>query len=394
MLRRDFLKAITASMSVAMLPNPVLAAINSKALNNNIGQYGNLLILVELKGGNDGFNTVIPFTNSAYYQLRPKIAIPRDSVLQLTPSIGLNPALQALMPAWQANELAVLQGIGYPDASLSHFRSIEVWDTASKSNEYLEDGWLGRAFEKSPPPKSFAADGVVMGSPEIGPLLSSAARTIVLSDEAQFKRQAKLASSTEQTGNKAMQHVLKIENDILQAAGKLGSDVVIKTEFPKHSFGNICKNACQLAAQQSPVAAIRLTLSGFDTHQNQVGAQANLLKQLAEGLSALRAGLIETNRWNSTLIMTYAEFGRRAKENQSGGTDHGTANMHFALGGKVRGGLLGEYPNLTSLDGVGNVRHTLDFRSVYASVLQQWWGADSLAVLGENFKPIEQLIKA
>jgi len=114
---------------------------------------------------------------------------------------------------------------------------------------------------------------------------------------------------------------------------------------------------------------------------------------LAEGLSALRAGLIETNRWNSTLIMTYAEFGRRAKENQSGGTDHGTANMHFALGGKVRGGLLGEYPNLNSLDGVGNVRHTVDFRSAYASVLQQWWCADSLAVLGGNFKPLE-LIKA
>jgi uncharacterized protein (DUF1501 family) len=383
MLRRDFLKAATASMSVALLPKPVLAALN------NSSQYNNLFILVELKGGNDGFNTVIPFANSAYYQLRPKIAIPRDQVLQLSQSIGLNPALKALMPIWQANELGVLQGVGYPDASLSHFRSIEILDTASKSNEYLEDGWLGRAFEKSPPPQAFVADGVVMGSPEIGPMIGATSRTIVLASEAQFKRQAKLASHADQAGNKAMQHVLRVENDILQAASKLGSDVVLKTEFPKHAFGNICKNACQLAAQKSPVAAIRLTLSGFDTHQNQVNMHANLLTQLAEGLSALRAGLIETNRWNSTLIMTYAEFGRRAKENQSGGTDHGTANMHFALGGKVRGGLLGEYPNLNSLDSVGNVRHTLDFRSIYASVLQQWWGADSLAVLGGNFKPVE-----
>jgi uncharacterized protein (DUF1501 family) len=388
MLRRDFLKAITAGISVALLPSRIFAA-----LNNSSGQYSNLLILVELKGGNDGMNTVIPFTNSAYYQLRPKIAIARDTVLQLSQSIGLNPALQALMPIWHAKELAVLQGVGYPDASLSHFRSIEIWDTASKANEYLEDGWLGRTFEKMPPPQDFAADGVVMGSPEIGPMLGSTARTIVMADEAQFKRQAKLASHADQAGNKAMQHVLRIENDILQAASKLGGDVILKTEFPIHAFGKVCKNACQLAAQTSPVAAIRLTLTGFDTHQNQVGAQTNLLKQLAEGLSALRAGLIETNRWNSTLIMTYAEFGRRAKENQSGGTDHGTANMHFALGGKVRGGLLGEYPNLNSLDGVGNVRHTVDFRSAYASVLQQWWGADSLAVLGGNFKPLE-LIKA
>jgi uncharacterized protein (DUF1501 family) len=388
MLRRDFLKTITAGISVALLPSRTFAA-----LNNSSGQYSNLLILVELKGGNDGMNTVIPFANSAYYQLRPKIAIARDTVLQLSQSIGLNPALQALMPIWQAKELAVLQGVGYPDASLSHFRSIEIWDTASKANEYLEDDWLGRTFEKMPPPQDFAADGVVMGSPEIGSMLGSTARTIVMADEAQFKRQAKLASHADQAGNKAMQHVLRIENDILQAASKLGGDVILKTEFPIHAFGKVCKNACQLAAQTSPVAAIRLTLTGFDTHQNQVGAQTNLLKQLAEGLSALRAGLIETNRWNSTLIMTYAEFGRRAKENQSGGTDHGTANMHFALGGKVRGGLLGEYPNLNSLDGVGNVRHTVDFRSAYASVLQQWWGADSLAVLGGNFKPLE-LIKA
>ena len=168
MLRRDFLKAVTASLSVALLPSPVLAA-----LNNSGGQYSNLLILVELKGGNDGINTVIPLTDSTYYQLRPKIAVTRDTVLQLSQSIGLNPALQALMPIWQANELAVLQGVGYPDASLSHFRSIEIWDTASKANEYLEDGWLGRAFAKTPPPRTFTADGVVMGSPKLALYLAA-----------------------------------------------------------------------------------------------------------------------------------------------------------------------------------------------------------------------------
>jgi uncharacterized protein (DUF1501 family) len=143
-------------------------------------------------------------------------------------------------------------------------------------------------------------------------------------------------------------------------------------------------------ASQAGVAAVRVSLNGFDTHQNQPGQQANLLEQLAEGLVAFKAALQELNRWNSALVMTYAEFGRRAAENNSNGTDHGTTNSHFAMGGRVRGGLYGPAPQLDRLDN-GNLVHSIDFRSLYATVLEKWWGNDAKAALGGRFQPVDLL---
>ena len=152
------------------------------------------------------------------------------------------------------------------------------------------------------------------------------------------------------------------------------------------------KTAAQVVASEAGVAAVRISLNGFDTHQNQPGAHANLLRQLAEGLVALRAALQELGRWDSTLVLTYAEFGRRAQENGSNGTDHGTANAHFALGGRVRGGLYGDGPRLDRLEG-GNLPYAVDFRSLYATVLERWWGVPSAGPLGGRFSPID-LVKA
>ena len=153
-------------------------------------------MLVELKGGNDGLNTVVPYADSAYYGLRPRIAIRRDDVLQLDGRTGLHPSLAPLMPLWQSRELAIVQGVGYPSPNLSHFRSIEIWDTASRAEEYLADGWLARAFAAAPVPKRFAADGVVVGASELGPLAGGGARAVALANTEQFLRQAKLAQPT------------------------------------------------------------------------------------------------------------------------------------------------------------------------------------------------------
>ena len=152
------------------------------------------------------------------------------------------------------------------------------------------------------------------------------------------------------------------------------------------------KTACQVLGSGAEVAVMRLSLSGFDTHQNQPGIHANLLRQLAEGLAALRSALIELKIWERTLVLSYAEFGRRPKENQSNGTDHGTANVHFALGGAVRGGLYGEPPNLARLDGSGNMGFGLDYRSLYATVLERWWRLDSREALGGRFVPVNVLV--
>jgi uncharacterized protein (DUF1501 family) len=383
MNRRKFLSAV-GSLPLSGVLNGVTWAA-APATTTVANPYSKLLILIELKGANDGLNTVIPFANPLYVQLRPRLAIARDQVSQLSEHEGLHPSLQPLMPLWQNKELAIVQGLGYPNANLSHFRSIEIWDTASKSDEYLDAGWLARVFAETPAPRQFAADGVVVGSNDMGPLSGLSVRTIALADTAQFLRNAKLAQPGTDNRNAALKHILSVENEIVHAASKLNANRIFKTEFPRNAFGNQIRTAAQLVASNAGMATIRLTLSGFDTHAGQLAAQANLLKDLAEGISSLKAALTELNRWDSTLVMTYAEFGRRPKENQSGGTDHGTANAHFVTGGKVVGGIYGQAPQLDRLDGNGNLPFAVDFRSMYATVIDKWWGLDSGKVLQGKF---------
>ena len=379
MKRREFLRS-TAAVAAFALP-----ALRAHAA---VADYRKVLVLVELKGGNDGLNTLVPYADPAYYALRPKIAIPRDQVVQLSDRAGLHPSLAPLAKQWSDGNLAVLQGVGYPDANLSHFRSIEIWDTASKSETYLQEGWLTRAFVTQPVPASFAADGVIIGSSELGPLAGGGTRAIALADTDQFLRRAKLAQPAANPGNKALAHILKVEGDIVQAASHLAGRRTFATEFPAGAFGNAIRTASQIVANPSGVAVVRVTLSGFDTHANQPATQARLLGEVANGLVALRSALVELGKWNDTLVLTYAEFGRRPKENQNNGTDHGTANVHFAMGGRVNGGFYGAPPNLAQLSTDGNPAHALDFRSVYATVLDRWWGMDSRDALGGRFAPV------
>ena len=390
MNRRHFLQSLAAlGTPLAGTINGVAWAAPQAATQVNNSPYNNLLILIELKGANDGLNSVIPYADPAYVSLRPRLAIARDQVLQLSAREGLHPALNPFMALWSEKELAVVQGLGYPNANLSHFRSIEIWDTASKSDEYLESGWLARTFAATPAPRQFAADGVVVGSSDMGPMSGAGARTIALADTAQFLRNAKLANPNADQRNAALKHILAVEQEIVHAASKLNTNYLFKTEFAKSAFGNQVRTAAQLVASQAGMACIRLTLGGFDTHANQLGTHANLLKELAEGIATLKSALVELNRWNETLVMTYAEFGRRPKENQSSGTDHGTAAAHFVAGGRVRGGLYGAAPELNRIDGNGNLAFAVDFRSMYATVIDKWWRGDSTKVLGARHPTIE-----
>jgi uncharacterized protein (DUF1501 family) len=387
MNRRSFLRSVASSAAAMAIPVATFGSAAVAAVPAR-GDYRKLVVLVELKGGNDGLNTLVPYADPAYYALRPKIAIARDQVVQLSDTAGLHPSLAPLAPFWKDRRLAVLQGVGYPDPNLSHFRSIEIWDTASKSETYLQEGWLTRAFATQPVPTSFAADGVIIGSSELGPLAGGGTRAIALADTEQFLRRARLAQPAAHNGNKALAHIMKVEGDIVQAASHLSGRTTFATEFPAGGFGNAIRTACQIIANPSGVAVVRVTLSGFDTHANQPGTQAALLTQVANGLVALQAALVELGKWDDTLVLTYAEFGRRPKENQNNGTDHGTANVHFALGGAVAGGFYGAAPNLDRLSADGNPAYALDFRNVYATVLERWWGIDSRDALGGRFAPV------
>jgi uncharacterized protein (DUF1501 family) len=206
MNRRDFLR-FAAGASV--LPGAMLSTVGvAWATVPGAARYRNLLVLIELKGGNDGLNTLVPYASPTYYALRPKLAIARDQVVQLSDAAGLHPALEPLLPLWKSRELAVLQGVGYPEPNLSHFRSIEIWDTASKSAEYLQEGWLTRTFAAAPTPADFAADGVIVGSPDLGPLAGAGTRAIALANTEQFLRQARLAIPEGNARNRALQLIL------------------------------------------------------------------------------------------------------------------------------------------------------------------------------------------
>lgn len=403
MKRRSFLSMGAAASATLWLPRAFGAQLDGLGASRARG-YDNLLILVELKGGNDGLNTVIPFTDPAYYQLRKNIGIKREQGIQLDERTALHPSLQPLMPLWHSQQLAIVQGVSYAQPNLSHFRSIEIWDTASRSDQYLREGWLTRAFAQSPVPPGFAADGVVIGSAEMGPL-ANGARAIALVNPAQFVKASRLATPVSlHERNPELAHILDVENDIVKAADRLRptqGQAQLKTVFPGGAFGSSIKTAMQVLAagdtsQEKPksgqgVAVIRLTLNGFDTHQNQPAQQAALLKQLAEGFASMKSALTELGRWDDTLVMTYAEFGRRPRENQSNGTDHGTVAPHFVMGGRVRGGLYGVPPVLARLDGNGNLPVGVDFRQLYATVLGPWWGLDASAILQQRFEPLPLL---
>lgn len=386
MKRRQFLSALGASVGVVALPR-AFAQTHSPAH----AAYGKLLILIELKGANDGLNTLVPYADPAYTTLRPTVQIKRDQVLQLSDRFGLHPALEPLIPLWKSGEMAAMLGLGYPQPNLSHFRSIEIWDTASKANEYLNEGWLARTFAEVAPPKNFLADGVAIGAGNLGPLANGARALSIASTDA-FLRQAKLADPHGRAYNKALQHILRLEGDAQFASAQLKPKTDWKTEFPNHGLGQQVKTAMQVASAAHGVAAVHIGLGSFDTHVGQLGTHQNLLKQLAESVVAIKQASVELGRWNDTLAVTYCEFGRRAKENASNGTDHGTANVQFAFGGSVKGGpdrgLKGEHPSLTQLTDDGNFIHTADYRSLYATILRDWWklpNATAESVLGGAF---------
>ncbi|HEY8047629.1 MAG TPA: DUF1501 domain-containing protein [Ramlibacter sp.] len=382
MKRRDFIGAATFA----------LAGLQARAATSSSQR---VLILVELQGGNDGLNTVVPYADPLYNQLRTSIAIPSADVLKIDSRFGLHPQLAPLVPIWEKNELAIVHGVGYPQPNLSHFRSIEIWETASQSNEYLHDGWVARAMHAGLAKQArFTAEGVRIGAGSYGPLAGCRAVTLN-SPEAFVRGAAHSPVHDEAPANAALSYILNVEHDIAQAAdGLRGDPYPFSTAFPDGAFGTAVRAAAQVIASQrgrGGVPVVVLSLGSFDTHRNQVGVQAALLRQLGLGLAALRASLVEIGAWDHTLVMTFSEFGRRARQNDNDGTDHGTAAPHFVLGGAVRGGFVGRAPDLERLDGEQNLVHTTDFRQLYATVARDWWGVKPDSVVRGDFEALKLL---
>lgn len=385
MNRRQF---IALGLMATLEATPVLAR------GNRANVFPRTLILVELKGGNDGLNTVIPYSDNQYYRLRPDMAVPRDQVLVLDDVTGLHPALEPLMRAWRAGDMAIVQGVGYPRPNRSHFSSIEIWDSGTGRTGQADKGWLSWLLPHLPGADAFVADGITFDQ-RSGPL--AGARVLDLRDPRRFLEEAGglRAERGRATGNPALRHLFEVEQRIESSARALKErvlriDLPQQARFPRNSFGRELEIAARVVAASVPVPVIKVSLGSFDTHARQSGRHRQLLGQLADGLEALRATLMVTGQWQDVLVMTYSEFGRRVASNASHGTDHGTAAPHFLLGGRVRGGQFSQMPSLNDLDN-GDLKFTTDYRSIYATIARDWFAMGQSLLPGSAFKPIPLL---
>jgi len=380
--RRTFLTSAAAAMGAGALPASANAAATSRRA----------LILVELAGGNDGLNTVIPYDDPAYKAARPRIAIDRDQALHLDQRLGLHPELEPLMAGWKARDLAVIRGVGYERPNRSHFRSIDIWETASDSNQVLEDGWIARAMKNRKRDARSVADAVVLGGKSSRVVAGDGIKAASMTNPDRFIRQARgIRSSRQQSKNPALAHILSVQSQIDRAAYRLGEIAArtrtIQGEF-KGRLGQQLRVAARLILAEARIPVIKVSLGGFDTHINQNGRHRNLMRQLGRNLASFRDALKQGGAWDRTVVMTYSEFGRRVRQNGSGGTDHGTAAPLFMMGGQVRGGLYGTQPSLTNLD-AGDMRFAVDYRRVYASAAQEWLALPSARTVLGRHRPLD-----
>ena len=394
MRRRDFLiQTGTMATAASLLPGAIGVAGARATSTHDFSDR--VLVLVELNGGNDGLNTVIPYADPAYAAARPGLAIARDRVLQLDEMLGFHPALAPLMPAWTDDDLAVVLGVGYPRPDRSHFRSIEIWNTGAESDQVLQDGWAARAFSEADIARDLVADAIVL-SGDKGPFFGRDMRTLVMNQPAQFVAQAgRVGSSDMEVRPTALGHILSTRAAVTGAAAEISQRLEAATPvtatFPQAAFGRQVEVAARIIAARIPVAAIKLTLGSFDTHAGQANRHNNLLSILAEGLAAFRLAMQASGDWDRVLVMTYAEFGRRVGQNGSAGTDHGTAAPHFLIGGRVRGGFYGRQPSLLDLDG-GDLKYNMDYRSLFATASQNWWGLSPMSATFGGQRPINGLL--
>jgi uncharacterized protein (DUF1501 family) len=384
--RRSFLENAVLLALVGVLPTGCATAPRTGAS----ASLENTLVLVELNGGNDGLNTVVPFADPLYAKLRPNLALGSDAVVKIDERTGLHPGLAPLMGAWRDGQLGIVQGVGYERPNLSHFRSIEIWESASDSEQILPDGWLARVLATQPGAARRPAEGAVFGRPAIGPLLGANSRAVLMDGVQGFaSRASKIdAPAAAMPSNPALAHVVRTQAEIALAGDMISdrlrlSPVRIKTPFPKNGFGGQMSNAARLIAARVDVPVIKVSLGSFDTHTYQKGTHDRLMGELGAGLAAFRAAMMETGDWRRVTVMTYSEFGRRAKENSAQGTDHGTAAPHFIMGPAIAGGLHGQAPSLAKLSD-GNLMHHVDFRDLYASVMKQWWNIDPRQTLNRS----------
>ncbi|WP_020567219.1 DUF1501 domain-containing protein [Neolewinella persica] len=387
MKRRDFLKASTLA-STALFTPTFLRGFSRNQMTAS--RSGKILIVLQLSGGNDGLNTIIPFGDDIYYQKRPVLGIPASEVLKLNEVQGLHPAMGPLRELYNQGELSIINSVGYPDPNRSHFRSMDIWQTGSPATEAWSTGWIGRHLDTLTNQPAYHAlevdDGLSLamkGELRTGFAMSDANR---LRQAVNNQRFASLPTEHATEGN--LHYLYKTLTETTDAAGYLYEQSRVyksKVSFPRNAFGRDLQQIAELITADTATNIYYASLGGFDTHAGQKGRQQRLLTQYAEGVSALVKDLKQNNLFDDVLIMTFSEFGRRLAQNGSGGTDHGTANNVMMIGGKLKkNGFYNPSPDLSKLENEDLI-HQVDFRNCYADVIDNWLGGDAKAVLKGKF---------
>lgn len=436
--RRSFLRSTalggalswTVPSFLATTFDQLHAEAADKATQAVTGKDAPILVVLQMAGGNDGLNTVVPFVNDHYLKARPKLGLKANDVLKLDDSLGLHPSLTGLKSLHDDGLLSVVQAVGYPNPNRSHFRSTDIWMTATDSDRFSNVGWLGRYFDNACPgaeptvgicvgrqsplaftatkPKGVAVENpnayryVDYDSPEDGEMAGGEKFYRQMNqpdDPAMLTDASNAGGSVGMLGGSAAgsgSPLDFLERTALDAQvssdqiRRVAAKVQNQASYPTNRLANDLKLVAKLIAGGLPTRIYYVSQGGYDTHTNQLPAHQRLLSEMGGALKSFLADLKALGQHERVLVMTFSEFGRRVAENASGGTDHGAAAPLFLLGSRVKAGVLGEAPSLAPKDLLnGDVRFKTDFRSVYAAVLEQWLKTPSEPVLGKRFAPVK-----
>ena len=398
--RRNFMQSMAVFSGLGLAPKFLTDAYADPAQVIQGFNDDRVLVVVQLGGGNDGLNTITPYQDDLYYKARPKIGLKENRLLKLSDEIGMNDSMKALMPFYDNGNLAVIQGVGYPNPNRSHFRSMEIWHTGSDADEFLGDGWIGRYFDNNCSGSAQPQVGLALDPDRPQAFGSALGYGIATDNPENFGWNAgkgqdsphifEALNGQKTKSNKTLDFLRHTTTAAIESSGEV-RDAANKGKImmPKRGGRNARVNQLDtVAGLISGGLATRIyyvSTSGFDTHSGQLGKHEQLLGGVADALAKFQQQLEKDGTADRVTTMVFSEFGRRVKENGSGGTDHGTAAPLFLLGNSVQGGVHGQAPSLSDLDS-GDLKYSTDFRRIYSTLLDDWLHADPAKVLDARYE--------
>jgi uncharacterized protein (DUF1501 family) len=393
--RRNFLQIGSLATGSMFIPG-FLKAFEKPAL---VPRGNKVVVVIQLSGGNDGLNTIIPYRNDLYYKGRPTLGIKKEEALVLTDEAGINPNLPHIKQLYDEGSVAILNGVGYPNPDRSHFRSMDIWQTGSSAEQVLQTGWIGRYLDAQckgcdKPTQALEVDDVLglsmKGEHAKGLAFRNPANLYGNSQEKYFRDLANQYHSGD--GLEQVDYLYKTMAETISSADYIFKQSKLHPAsgtYPSSQLGQGLKTIASLIFSEINTRVYYISLGSFDTHVMQQAQQKRLFTELNQALASFTADLKANQRFEDVMIFSFSEFGRRVAQNASGGTDHGTANNMFLVSvGLKKQGLLNALPDLSGLQD-GDLKHTVDFKQVYATILDKWLDTDHKKILGRPYQPLD-----